>query len=152
MKSRQEVMERVAEANAQFYGAIENGDIDLMRRVWAEEDEAPDLVCVNPGWPLLRGRSEIMRAWTLIMANVPYIQYVLTETHIGVSGEVAMVTCEENVLTAEDDQPGFVAGGQVVATNMFVYTPEGWRLWSHHASPVMLDENDEDADQDGDVL
>ena len=42
MKSRQEVMERVAEANAQFYGAIENGDIDLMRRVWAEEDEAPE--------------------------------------------------------------------------------------------------------------
>ncbi len=144
MKSREEVRERVAEANTQFYGAIENGDIDLMGRVWAQEDEAPDLVCVNPGWPLIRGRSEIMRAWTLIMANVPYIQYVLTETHVGVSGETAMVTCEENVLTAEDDSPGFIAGGQVVSTNLFVCTANGWRLWSHHASPVLLDEDDEE--------
>ncbi|RCV55158.1 nuclear transport factor 2 family protein [Marinitenerispora sediminis] len=141
MKSRHEIMERVAEANAEFYQAIENGDIDQMRRVWAEEDQAPDLVCVNPGWPLLRGRAEILRAWSLVMANVPYIQYVLTETHIGVSGDVAMVTCEENVLTAEDDSPGFVAGGQVVTTNLFVRTEGGWRLWSHHASPVMLDED-----------
>ncbi|RNL81994.1 nuclear transport factor 2 family protein [Halostreptopolyspora alba] len=144
MKSRQEIVDRVAEVNTQFYGAIEDGDIDLMRRVWAEEDEAPDLVCVNPGWPLLRGRAEIMRAWMLVMANVPYIQYVLTETNIGVSGDTAMVTCEENVLTAEDDSPGFVAGGRVVATNLFVHTTNGWRMWSHHASPVMLDDDDEE--------
>ena len=136
-------MESVAESNAQFYSAIENGDIDLMRSVWAEEHEAPDVVCVNPGWPLLRGRTEIMRAWSLIMANVTYIQYVLTETHIGVSGGIAMVTCEENVLTAEDDSPGFVAGGQVVTTNLFVETEHGWRLWSHHASPVLMEEEEE---------
>ncbi|GAB3211328.1 nuclear transport factor 2 family protein [Marinactinospora thermotolerans] len=145
MSPRQhEIAERVAEANAEFYQAIETGDIDLMRRVWAEEDQAPDLVCVNPGWPLLRGRAEILRAWSLIMANVPYIQYVLTETHIGVNGDIAMVTCGENVLTAEDDSPGFVAGGQVVTTNLFIRTAQGWRLWSHHASPVLLEEDDED--------
>ncbi|GAA3756323.1 nuclear transport factor 2 family protein [Salinactinospora qingdaonensis] len=135
-------MERVAEANAEFYQAIENGDIDLMQRVWAREDQAPDLVCVNPGWPLLRGRAEIMRAWSLVMANVPYIQYVLTETHIGVGTEVAMVTCEENVLTADEDTPGFIANGQVVTTNLFISTEQGWRLWSHHASPVLLDEEE----------
>lgn len=145
MKSRQEIVDRVAEANAEFYQAIETGDIDLMDRVWADEDQAPDLVCVNPGWPMLRGRAEIMRAWSLVMANIPYIQYVLTETHVGVGGEIAMVTCEENVLTAEEDNPGFVAGGQVVTTNLFVRTEQGWRLWSHHASPVMLEE-DEGAD------
>ncbi|MBB4929249.1 ketosteroid isomerase-like protein [Lipingzhangella halophila] len=144
MSARQEVMDRVAEVNAQFYEAIENGDLDLMQRVWADEDDAPDLVCVNPGWPLLRGRAEIMRAWALFMANVPYIQYVLTETTIGVSGETAMVTCEENVLTAEEDTPGFIAGGQVVTTNLFVHTAHGWRMWSHHASPVLLDDADEE--------
>ncbi|TDQ55223.1 nuclear transport factor 2 family protein [Actinorugispora endophytica] len=142
MKSRQEIVDRVAEANAEFYQAIETGDIDLMDRVWANEDQAPDLVCVNPGWPMLRGRAEIMRAWSLVMANIPYIQYVLTETHVGVDGEIAMVTCEENVLTAEEDNPGFVAGGQVVTTNLFVRTEQGWRLWSHHASPVMLEEDE----------
>ncbi|MEU0493597.1 nuclear transport factor 2 family protein [Nocardiopsis changdeensis] len=148
MRSRQEVMERVAEANAQFYSAIENGDIDLMRSVWAEEHEAPDLVCVNPGWPLLRGRTEIMRAWSLIMANVTYIQYVLTETHIGVGGDIAMVTCEENVLTAEDGNPGFIAGGQVVTTNLFVDTAQGWRLWSHHASPVLMGDDEDEGGEE----
>ncbi|MDS1271917.1 nuclear transport factor 2 family protein [Lipingzhangella sp. LS1_29] len=145
MRARQEILERVAEANADFYHAIETGDLDLMERVWAHEEQAPDLVCVNPGWTLLRGRSEILRAWALIMANVPYIQYVLTDTHVGVSGEIAMVTCSENVLTAEDDSPGFVAGGQVVTTNLFVRVGQSWRLWSHHASPVMTDE---DGDED----
>ena len=99
MRSRQEI-ERVAAVNADFYQAIETGDIDLMDRVWAEEGQAPDLVCVNPGWPMLRGRAEIMRAWSLVMANIPYIQYVLTEDPRGVSGTIAMVTCGENVLTA----------------------------------------------------
>jgi hypothetical protein len=86
-----------------------------------------------------------MRAWSLVMANIPYIQYVLTGTHVGVSGTIAMVTCEENVLTAEDDEPGFVAGGRVVATNLFVETEQGWRMWSHHASPVILQEDLEGA-------
>jgi len=144
VRSRQEIEERVAAANADFYQAIETGDIDLMARVWAEEDQAPDLVCVNPGWPMLRGRAEIMRAWSLVMANIPYIQYVLTETRVGVSGDIAIVTCEENVLTAEDDKPGFVAGGRVVTTNLFVETEQGWRMWSHHASPVMLQEEDDE--------
>lgn len=151
MTARQEILEQVAEANAEFYSAIENGDMDLMDRVWAQEEDAPDLVCVNPGWPLLRGRAEIMRSWALIMANIPYIQYVLTGTHVGVSDNVAMVTCEENVLTAEDDNPGFVAGGRVVTTNLFVHTGRGWRLWSHHASPVMLDEDDDDGIMPGDA-
>src|SRR5699024_11979801 len=128
-------MERVAETNPQFYSAIENGDIDLMRSVWAEEHEAPALVCVNPGWPLLRGRTEIMRAWSLIMANVTYIQYALTETHIGVGGDIAMVHCEENVLTAEDDSPGFVAGGRVGTAHPCVATQRGRRRGARHPSP-----------------
>ena len=59
-------------------------------------------------------------------------------------GDIAMVTCEENVLTAEDGSPGFVAGGQVVTTNLFVDTEQGWRLWSHHASPVLMEEDEDE--------
>ena len=35
--------------------------------------------------------------------------------------------------------PG-LAGGRAVATNVFRRTPEGWRLWLHHASPVLTRE------------
>ena len=30
-----------------------------------------------------------------------------------------------------------LAGGRAVATNVFRRTPDGWRLWLHHASPVL---------------
>jgi hypothetical protein len=30
-----------------------------------------------------------------------------------------------------------LAGGRAVATNVFRRTTGGWRLWLHHASPVL---------------
>ena len=30
-----------------------------------------------------------------------------------------------------------LAGGRAVATNVFRHTASGWRLWIHHASPVI---------------
>ncbi|WP_143672996.1 nuclear transport factor 2 family protein, partial [Streptomyces sp. b94] len=33
------------------------------------------------------------------------------------------------------------------ATNVFRRTPDGWKLWSHHGSPV-LTESDEDDDEE----
>ena len=33
-----------------------------------------------------------------------------------------------------------LAGGRAVATNVFRRTPDGWRLWLHHASPVLTRE------------
>jgi ketosteroid isomerase-like protein len=35
----------------------------------------------------------------------------------------------------------------VVATNVFRRTPDGWKLWSHHGSPVLA-ESDEDDDEE----
>ena len=51
---------------------------------------------------------------------------------------VASVTCTENVLTGDESTgPDAFGGAKAVATNVFVRTPEGWRLWIHHASPVL---------------
>jgi len=63
-----------------------------------------------------------------------------------VLGDVASVTCTENVLTADEDTgPDSFGGAKAVATNVFVRTPEGWRLWIHHASPVLSAGSHEDA-------
>jgi len=43
------------------------------------------------------------------------------------------VTCAENILHLS--QSG-VSGSHAIATNIFLRTPEGWRLVLHHASPV----------------
>lgn len=131
-------------ANAEFYAAFEEADFDRMSAVWAEAPHAATATCVHPGWPMLRGRDEILRSWALIMANTSYIQFVLTDVHAEVHGEQAVVTCSENILTADDStEAGVMAAGSVVATNIFLRAGGRWRLWLHHGSPV-LNESGED--------
>jgi ketosteroid isomerase-like protein len=80
------------------------------------------------------------------MANTPYIQFFLTDVEVSVLEGVASVTCTENVLTG-DDSTGLDAfgGAKAVATNVFVRTVDGWRLWIHHASPVLSGGDHDDA-------
>lgn len=131
----------VEAVNAAFYGAFEDGDLDGMRELWLA---APEPVCVHPGAPPLRGIAAIHRSWAVIMANTPYIQFFLTDVEVAVRGDVASVTCTENVLTGgEHTGPDAFGGGRAVATNVFVRTPDGWRLWIHHASPVLSGGHDQ---------
>ena len=132
----------VTEANADFYAALERGDLDALTEVWLDD---PGTLCTHPGATTLRGAGAITRSFALIMANLPYIQFFLTDVTVGVRGDVASVTCTENVLTADEstDQSSFY-GGRAVATNVFVRERDRWRLWIHHASPVMSSEQHED--------
>jgi ketosteroid isomerase-like protein len=128
----------VAEANRSFYAAIESGDLDAMRALWVDGDEP---TCVHPGTAVVRGAGQVGRSWALVMASTPYIQFFLTDVHVSLlppSREVASVTCTENVLTGDARTgPHAFGGGKAVATNVFVRTAGGWRLWVHHASPVL---------------
>jgi ketosteroid isomerase-like protein len=137
----------VETVNQEFYTAIENADLDQMTEVWAEDTESAQVSCVHPGWPLLTGRGEVLRSWALIMANTPYIQFVLTDVRTTVFGDVAILTCAENILTAGDAGDASFAAGKVVATNTFIRTPSGWRLWMHHGSPVLQGEDDGDEEE-----
>ncbi len=121
-----------------FYAAFEAGDLDAMSRLWAEDD---GVVCVHPGAAPLRGHQEVMRSWVAVLAGADYIQFFLTDVEVAVLGDVASVTCRENVLTAGADTPETAfAGGSAVATNVFRRLPSGWRLWVHHSSPVLSSE------------
>ena len=139
-------MNRTAEveaANAEFYAAFEALDLDRMAAVWADDD---GIGCVHAGWPLLKGRAAVMRSWALIMANTSYIQFILTDVTVQQFGEQALVTCGENILTADDESDsdsGFLAAGAVVATNLFICRDGEWRLWLHHGSPVLNQIDDE---------
>jgi ketosteroid isomerase-like protein len=129
------------ELNQDLYTAFENADLDGMDALWAGNGLAESVVCVHPGWPTLRGRDEVMRSWAMIMANTSYIQFVLTDIEVAVAGEVAVVTCVENIITAADDdsesESTAFAGAKGVATNVFRRTDSGWRLWVRHGSPVL---------------
>ena len=140
------VEQAVLSVNSGFYAAFEAGDLDAMTDLWVSDGHA---VCIHPGWAPVVGAAAVRRSWAVIMANTPYIQFILTDVDVTVVGDVASVTCTENVLSADEDTPveGF-AGGKAVSTNVFRRTRDGdedaWRLWIHHASPVLSGEGSDE--------
>ncbi|MEU6165174.1 nuclear transport factor 2 family protein [Streptomyces tanashiensis] len=142
----------VEAANTAFYEAMETGDFENLSALWLDDGATP-ITCVHPGWPVLTGRGEVLRSYALIMANTDYIQFFLTDLRISLAGDTALVTCTENILSggpAEDGaELGPLVGQLVVATNVFRRTPGGWRIWSHHASPVLGDTEGTDGPDTG---
>lgn len=132
----------VTAANADLYAAIESGDAERMAAIW---DTTDDVVCVHPGWPAVRGRSRVLRSWAVIMANTAYIQFFSTDVDVTIDGDVAVVTCEHGLLARSDEgDTGFGETARVVASNLFRRRGDGWRLWSHHASPVLGGDDQEE--------
>ncbi len=104
-------VEQVELANTAFYETLERGDFDELSSLWhtpadlGVDEEYHDpadsgvISCVHPGWPVLTGRGEVLRSYALIMANTEYIQFFLTDVHVSVTGDTALVTCTENILS-----------------------------------------------------
>lgn len=129
-----------------FYDAVETGDVDLMSSLWVD---SPDTSCVHPGAVPLRGTSQVLRSWTVLMANVGYIQFFLTDVDVQTfpagsdAPDTAVVVCTENILSAHGmSSPDAFAGGKAVCTSILVRDPAGgrtagdWKFWSRHASPI----------------
>lgn len=140
----------VEAANTAFYEALERGDYDELSGRWLPGEDLT-VSCVHPGWPVLTGRGDVLRSYALIMANTEYIQFFLTDVNVSMTGDTALVTCTENILSGgpaeEGNALGLLVGQLVVATNVFRRTADGWKLWSHHGSPVLTD-SDEDDDEE----
>ncbi|MFI6644469.1 nuclear transport factor 2 family protein [Streptomyces sp. NPDC050504] len=139
-------IEQVERANTAFYEAMERGDFEELSGLWLD-DGSIEISCVHPGWPVLSGRGEVLRSYALIMANTDYIQFFLTDVKVTIAANTALVTCTENILSGgpaeEGSELGPLVGQLVVATNVFRRTSEGWKLWSHHGSPVLAETGDE---------
>ena len=125
----------VEAANDSLSRAFETGDMDLMSAAW---DPADDVVCIHPGWPMLRGRDRVLRSWALIMANTSYIQFFITDFSCAMNGDIAVVTCTENILTGMPAGPDdAIPAARVAATNVFRRRNGQWFLYVHHGSPVL---------------
>jgi ketosteroid isomerase-like protein len=117
----------VLAANQAFYDAHEGRDLDAMRGVWEHSDR---VVCVHPGWPILRTWPAVEESWRRILAGSGRNQFILTNTTVVVDGALAWVTLDENLVDRS-------ATGTIAATNVYADSPDGWRLVLHHGSPVM---------------
>jgi hypothetical protein len=136
------------EVHRLFYDAVESGDVDLMASLWVDD---PDTSCVHPGAVPLRGTSQVLRSWTVLMATVGYIQFFLTDVDVVMlprgsdEPDTAVIVCTENILSGEGmTSPDAFAGGRAVCTSIVVRTGGGWKFWSRHASPIaeLMQEDD----------
>lgn len=127
------------EAEAAFYEAFENGDVKAMMSVWVE-DEA--IVCIHPGGTRLVGHSEVRESWQQIFSGSAKLSFRIGETEIFRTQNMSVHSVHEYI--SVDGEPGTPA--PVIATNVYVLTDSGWRLWMHHASGAIDDDVDADDD------
>jgi len=137
MSERRDVIAEVTAVNQAYYAALEAGDIDAMEALWLDGPASASVSAIYPGSPAVHGRKEVLRTFAVLMANTSYIQFILTDVHVAVAGETAFVSCTENVLTPGARSGAVFAAGRAVATKVLLRVDGQWRLWQHHASPVV---------------
>ncbi|MCZ3389414.1 MAG: nuclear transport factor 2 family protein [Actinomycetia bacterium] len=125
-------------ANEELYAAFEAGDLDRMTALWVGGADGVMARCVHPGGGFIRGVDAVLRSWALVMANADDLQFIVTDVESVVQGQMATVTCTEIILRPGGGLDPFTSS-QAVATNGFIRVSDQWRMWLHHASPVMSD-------------
>ena len=117
------------DAENAFYEALERGDLEGMMAVWAEDE---DIICVHPTGPRLSGQDQVREGWAKIFAGGagPRVQ---VNQQVAISGMmIAVHSVHENFTMEGEARPQV----PVVATNVYLRTPAGWRMIVHHASPA----------------
>jgi ketosteroid isomerase-like protein len=118
-------------ANAVFYDALDNLDLDRMDAVLATEEPVR---VVHPGWALVSGREAVLASWERIFDNAGMMQFTVADAEAHIEGDFAWVICTERLTSV---QGGQVVEGIVQTTNMFRREGGAWRMTHHHGSPVM---------------
>lgn len=129
--------------NTRFYEALSALDIEAMDLVWSHEDGAR---CIHPGWEVIEGWEVIRESWSVIFRNSRRLQVAPSEVQVRVEGEMAWVCCLETIKSGpgSDDTDETLAR----ATNLFVRTPDGWRMILHHASQIPPESREDDEDDE----
>ena len=114
----------VRAANEGFYEAFRAADAERMSQVWAAS--AP-VLCIHPGWGVLREREAVIESWRNIFENPGSPAIECSDVAIALFGLSAIVTCREGIAGQD---------AALVATNVFVLEEDEWRMVHHHAGPV----------------
>ena len=125
-----EAEDSIAKANARFYRALESGSLEQMDEIWLHDDCTR---CVHPGWEMISGWERVKKSWARIFESGQRMRVSPTELQIWTLGEVACVTCKENITIFDDAS---FDSAQAVATNVFVLSDGIWLMMVHHSSPV----------------
>ncbi|MDE2368560.1 MAG: nuclear transport factor 2 family protein [Burkholderiales bacterium] len=117
------------EIEAQFYEALQRGDVDRLMSLWADDDE---IVCVHPGGVRAVGAAAIRANFEAMLAQGGFAVQPEQIHRLHQHGCALHHLVERvSVTTAEGQRQGWI-----LATNFYVKTAQGWRLAAHHASPA----------------
>jgi len=121
------------DAEAQFYDALRDGDLERVMAVWADDD---DVVCVHPGGTRMVGPQAVRAAFAAIFASGNIAVHPEHVKRVQAMGSAVHSVLERiAIVTVEGPRTGWI-----VATNVYVKTSQGWRMVAHHASPGAPDE------------
>lgn len=117
------------EIEAQFYDALQQGDIERLMAVWADDDE---IACVHPGGPRVLGPGPVRASFEAMFAQGGGVPARLEAVRRLQTASTAVHHVIEQVKVMTSSGP---AEAWVVATNVYLKAPQGWRMVLHHASP-----------------
>jgi uncharacterized protein (TIGR02246 family) len=117
------------DAENAFYEALERADLEAMMAVWSEDEE---IVCVHPAGQRLAGQEQVREAWRQMFAGGPSMRVQITQQVVVSGMMLAVHSVHENITVTGEPR----ARPPMVATNVYLRTPAGWRMAVHHASPA----------------
>jgi ketosteroid isomerase-like protein len=116
------------DVEAEFYEALQHGDIDRLMALWSDDEE---IACVHPGGPRLVGAAAIRASFDAMFANGAVAAHPEKVRRLDAHSTAVHSVLERiRILTAEGEGVAWV-----VATNVYLKSAQGWRMVAHHASP-----------------
>lgn len=117
------------DAETAFYDALERSDLEAMMSVWSEDEE---IICIQPGGSRQIGYAAVRKIWQNVFESGRRLRVrISAQAHLQ-SPFTAIHSVFEQVTMVE----GGVARAPIIATNVYVRGPLGWRMVVHHASPA----------------
>lgn len=131
--SQRALMSSPEDTEQQFYEALQQGDLERLMAVWADEDEVS---CVHPGGARAVGLGAIRASFEAILSH-GVVNAVAAHVRRLTGGGTSIHHVLERVQVMGAKGPQSV---WVIATNVYLKTAEGWRMAVHHASPGSADD------------
>ncbi len=129
-----------SQAEEEFYAAFEKADIEKMMSVWSTQQS---ISCIHPGGPRLDGTERIRESWLDIFEHEQNIEFEIKHKNIILENDIAIHHVIEAISVGGKLQ------SELIATNIYHHTKEGWHLILHHASPELHAELSEEDDELG---
>lgn len=124
------VFESSAVAEAYFYEAFAQLDMDLMSAVWSDSDA---VFCLHPGGQVLLGTPQVLASWREMFRGARPLVLSYQVIRKQVAGDMALHLVEERLSSANG-----LHRGLVLASNCYLRQGGGWHLLSHQGTSLAL--------------